>query len=200
VDKKMHRQTESQASSQQRGQTRAERAAAAVLAAAKKEFTSLEEPWDSYVIDVELIATLLYSLGVQRVRDLRIGQRAYAGLLDGQARLIAVEGLDATVRQRFSIAHELGHFVLHYLPQPSGRGLFTCTAQDMAVTSADLERLHLRQELEANQFAAALLMPEAAVRAMHQVVGGRLFALSRHFQVSHQAMEIRLNRIGLPVR
>jgi Zn-dependent peptidase ImmA (M78 family) len=180
--------------------TRVERAAVKVLADARQEFEALQEPWDSYVVDVELIATLLYALGVQRVEDLRVGQRAYAGLLDGRAKLIAVEGLDGAPRQRFSLAHELGHYVLHFLPQPNGRGLFTCTTQDMAISQAGTELVHARQELEANQFAAALLMPEPAVRAMHQVVGGRLFALARHFQVSQQAMEIRLGRLGLVAR
>lgn len=191
---------ERKTSSPARPTTRAERAATKVLADARQEFELLEEPWDNYVIDVELIATLLFSLGVQRVEDLRIGQRVYAGLLDGRAKLIAVEGLDGAPRQRFSLAHELGHYVLHFLPQPNGRGLFTCTSQDMMVQQAQADLVHARQEMEANQFAAALLMPEAAVRAMHQVVGGRLFALARHFQVSQQAMEIRLNRIGLIAR
>jgi hypothetical protein len=191
---------ERRTSSPPRPTTRAERAAAKVLADARQEFEALQEPWDNYQVDVELIATLLFSLGVQRTRDLRIGQRVYAGLLDGRAKLIAVEALDGVPRQRFSLAHELGHYVLHFLPQPDGRGLFACTSQDMAIQQAQADLVHARQEMEANQFAAALLMPEPAVKAMHQVVGGRLFALARHFQVSQQAMEIRLNRLGLPVR
>lgn len=182
-----------------RGRPEAE--AERVLHQARTEFAALEEPWDNYLVDVELLATLLYGLGVQKVPDLRVGEREYAGFLDAGARLIAVEENHHEHRRRFSVAHEVGHFVLHYLPRPGGRGLFACTASDMEVAPSAAEearQAHLRQEAEANLFASELLMPEQSVIAMHKVTGGRVSAMARHFNVSPRAMEIRLTRLGLP--
>ena len=60
-------------------------------------------------------------------------------------------------RARFTIAHELGHFLMerHELSGATG---FTCSAQDMRETRDG--RRHLRQETQANQFAIELLAPD----------------------------------------
>jgi Zn-dependent peptidase ImmA (M78 family) len=55
-------------------------------------------------------------------------------------------------RRRFTIAHELGHFLL-----PSHKGNQHCTAADLRETRLDND--HRRREAEANRFAAGLLMP-----------------------------------------
>lgn len=59
-------------------------------------------------------------------------------------------------RARFTIAHELGHFLMER-HQLSGDGGFTCGAQDMR--EARLDKRHFRQEAEANAFAINLLAP-----------------------------------------
>ena len=52
-------------------------------------------------------------------------------------------------RQRFSIAHELGHWILH-----EGRSQgYLCTAKDLR------DYTHSPEEIEANLFAASLLIP-----------------------------------------
>lgn len=56
-------------------------------------------------------------------------------------------------RQRFTIGHELGHFLLPWHRQSS----FQCTAQDLT-SNAKVE-----WELQANQFSAELLMPRPLV-------------------------------------
>lgn len=175
-----------------------------VLREARAELESLGEPWDAYTVDVEFVATLLFGLGVQHVPDLRVGSREYAAFLDGDAKLIAVEGRHHEHRQRFSVAHEVGHYVLHFQPQPRAGSRFICSQADMEVaaeTGPDLDRgLHLRREWEANLFAGELLMPAQPVLAMFRVVGGRTAQLARHFKVSPQAMEIRLRRLPLPFK
>lgn len=180
--------------------SRAEQEAGRVLQMARAEYGALGEPWNTYRIDVDLVASLLFNLGVQRA-DLRVGTREYAGFLDADAGLVAVEASHHEHRQRFSVAHEIGHFVLHVQPEPAASGLFRCTQGDMevgAAVGASGERLlHLRRESEANLFAGAILMPEAAVGAMYRVTGGRVAQLAKHFDVSPQAMEIRLIRLGL---
>jgi hypothetical protein len=59
-------------------------------------------------------------------------------------------------RARFTIAHELGHFLMehHVLSAKDG---FRCRAQDMRETREG--RSHLKQETQANAFAIGLLAP-----------------------------------------
>jgi Zn-dependent peptidase ImmA (M78 family) len=64
-------------------------------------------------------------------------------------------------RARFSIGHELGHFLLerHVLSQDNG---FRCTSRDMREVRDDTR--HRMQEAEANHFAIALLAPVYKMR------------------------------------
>ncbi len=64
-------------------------------------------------------------------------------------------------RARFSVGHELGHFLLerHVLSQDNG---FRCTSRDMREARDDTR--HHKQEAEANHFAAALLAPAYKMR------------------------------------
>ncbi len=104
---------------------------------------------------------------------------------------IFVERTDLIVRRRFSVAHELGHYVLHFLPLIES-GVFEQYEQCEIVEAltpfpleedadelptgriylperADLASLlppYEQMEREANQFAAELLMPEYTVRAL----------------------------------
>ena len=55
-------------------------------------------------------------------------------------------------RRRFTVAHELGHFLL-----PAHQGNRQCTAADLRESKRDTD--HQRVEAEANRFAAGLLMP-----------------------------------------
>lgn len=55
-------------------------------------------------------------------------------------------------RKRFTIAHEIGHFLL-----PSHTGNRKCTLADMSERRVDT--LYRRQEAEANRFSAGILMP-----------------------------------------
>jgi hypothetical protein len=102
---------------------------------------------------------------------------------------IFVERNDLIVRRRFSVAHELGHYVLHFLPLIASGALaveyelieITETlapfspeeeAEDLPIGDVRLpeqaERLSLlpsfeQMEREANEFAAELLMPAGIV-------------------------------------
>lgn len=184
--------------------THAEAKAEEVLQKARSEFEAFGEKLDAYQPDVELVAAIMFDLGVQQVPDLRVGEREYAGFLDVDAQLIVVEANHHEHRRRFSIAHEIGHFVLHHLDSSSPLRVFVCTPGDMAtnlVPEGEQSRIsHWRREVEANQFASVLLMPASSVLAMHRVTGGSILRMSNHFKVSPQAMEIRLTRLGLPFK
>lgn len=94
------------------------------------------------------------------------------------------------MRDRFTIAHELGHYVLHYLypNQKQGKHIKWLVAERNG--SGQVER-------EANWFAAAFLMPEEEYRKMYGQTGADHVALSTYFQVSMQASSIRAKVLGL---
>jgi len=79
-------------------------------------------------------------------------------------------------RDRFTIAHELGHYFLH-----SAQGEIPIIAYRQGSS---------RIEWEANWFAAALLMPAAPFRNELQQ-GVPLAAIAQHFGVSEKAADVR---------
>ena len=69
---------------------------------------------------------------------------------------ILVNSRSGSDRRRYSIGHELAHYLCYWHKQ-TGAG-FQCTRRDMA--SPVGEDLHIRQEKEANRFAIELLAPK----------------------------------------
>jgi len=127
-----------------------------------------------------------------------------SGLLisDGTDAHICVQAKDAEVRQRFTIAHEIGHHHLRHQFEPGhhvhvDRGHYISERGPRASDGVD------PKEVEANQFAACLLMPTKLVREKVAELGGgplldhHVSQLAGAFQVSEQAMTIRLSRLGL---
>lgn len=94
-------------------------------------------------------------------------------------------------RRRFSIAHELGHFLIpaHRIPP---EGLLQCTSGQLAITKQSGVDFRARMEIEANQFAAMLLMPPPMLRLqLRQLVQPSLpdlVRLAQVFDVSKEAM------------
>jgi Zn-dependent peptidase ImmA (M78 family) len=127
-----------------------------------------------------------------------------SGLLisDGDHSCIAVRNNDPVVRQRFTIAHEIGHFLLqHQLEKGEhvhvDRGNFISKRGLRSAAGID------PKEIEANQFAANLLMPAVLLRqAISELrrdvlLDQHVQLLADTFQVSEQAMTIRLDTLGL---
>lgn len=111
---------------------------------------------------------------------------------------IVVNAKHAPVRRRFSIAHELGHLQMH-----AGRPVIVDHMVRGRVNMRD-ERSSLatsREEIDANGFAAALLMPAAWISAAmenseHQQANRLVETLAKQYDVSTQAMELRLINLG----
>jgi Zn-dependent peptidase ImmA (M78 family) len=102
---------------------------------------------------------------------------------------VFINSLDSTNRQRFSCAHEIGH----YSKRTSGRDDDEWGYIDRRgpIASRGIEP----EEIFANQFAAALLMPEPCVREMNQDFDAT--ALAVRFGVSLDAMRFRLDNLGI---
>lgn len=101
-------------------------------------------------------------------------------------------------RKRFTIAHELGHYILH-----SDKALFIDkTPKVMFRNSASSSGEDL-QEREANHFAAALLMPikliKEEINNIPDNIRNPIEYLAKKFKVSEQAMTFRLANLGYDV-
>jgi predicted transcriptional regulator len=93
------------------------------------------------------------------------------------------------IRDRFTIAHEIGHYVLHYL-WPKSQGKDVGPIEVMRYGTG-------RVEWEANWFAAGFLMPAAAFKLAHTRFSGDLASLSSEFKVSMEAARIRVQSLEL---
>ncbi len=133
-------------------------------------------------------------LGIE-VRAVRWTDDALRGrtiVRDG-APLIEVNVDDPPNRRRFTIAHEVGHAVLHLAN--SSNETISDTARELYRLSS-IEPGSDPREIEANQFAAALLMPEDMVRRCHATEKDT-YRLARIFNVSEDALTYRLKNLHL---
>lgn len=101
--------------------------------------------------------------------------------------VISVNRHDSSRRQRFTVAHEIAHYLLHR--DQIGSGI-----QDDVLYRSSLSD---QREAEANQLAAEILMPRTKVElALRDVTNlpetEKISALSEKFGVSDVAMRIRL--------
>ena len=112
------------------------------------------------------------------------------------APVIGVNSRHSETRRRFTVAHELGHLLLHAGQSVTfDREFRVSLRSEESSTGVDLE------EVEANFFAASLLMPDAMLmaddrtRTIELEDAEALSDLARTFHVSTQAMTLRLARL-----
>ena len=112
-------------------------------------------------------------------------------------KIIGVNKGESAERQRFTIAHELGHMFLH-----KDKAVNYDQYSMMLRPSVSVGRGVEPREIEANAFAAELLMPEETVRADVEALGGlnlededKIRGLAKTYEVSTQAMTIRLTTL-----
>jgi Zn-dependent peptidase ImmA (M78 family) len=97
---------------------------------------------------------------------------------------ITVNATEPLPRQRFTVAHELAHFLLHRDKFVNGM-LVDDTMYRSGLTSSE--------EREANKLAAEILMPYSLLQQMIAQGIRSLPKLAGKFQVSKDAMSIRLS-------
>jgi Zn-dependent peptidase ImmA (M78 family) len=115
------------------------------------------------------------------------------GLLTDENRaagIILVNEAARAGRRRFTIGHELGHFLI-LTHKPVEPAKFLCSREDMRRWTGEQNDRYARMEVEANQFAALLLMPPPALRKFIQQKGDpdlrHVIELAKHFDVSKEA-------------
>lgn len=167
----------------------------------KSEVDSLLKKYQltSPPINVEKI---IHDMGIELQKE-DLGE--ISGLLfrENSKVIIGANKTHAATRQRFTIAHELGHFLLHGNNQLFVDKVFAIKLRDHHSSEAVST-----EEIEANAFAAELLMPAAMILREIQHVSGILDfvgddldvlirKLASKFKVSQQAMTIRLMNLGV---
>ena len=134
-------------------------------------------------VPVESIAEDLLGLRVQVAP-----MSGISGFLYPAERVVFLNAADSPQRRRFTLAHELGHWICQHLE--GTRQPLYCRHEDVtAAAPPDRAR-----EREANVFAAELLMPEPAVRGAWN---GNATVASAAFGVSAEAMHWRAYSFGL---
>ena len=105
-------------------------------------------------------------------------------------KIIIVNREHSKLRNRFTIAHELGHYFLRGEPQK-------CFAH------RNMTNVNNMEERQANSFASELLMPKEAVERVIKELeedGVPMWHwsgfISNRFKVSGRAAEVRLNKLG----
>lgn len=99
--------------------------------------------------------------------------------------LMTVNSLHHPRRQRFTIAHEIGHKIRH-------GGLSDKFEDTTFFRSTESDH----REVEANKFAAELLMPKAAFEKYIKTVSREVEDIADHFQVSSMAVRVRAKELG----
>jgi Zn-dependent peptidase ImmA (M78 family) len=168
---------------------------------------ALESADLGFPVDVEKAAA---ALGIELDRTVDAQKLGYSGeisLKDGKPQ-IWLNPYESETRQRFTAAHEIGHFILHLQEGNDGTKTFT----DNLDTLRRGESWNPK-EYEANAFAARMLMPaekikEIGLEVINQlesegtegsIVGSEEFVkrLAKRFDVSSQAMLLRLKNLGV---
>jgi len=108
---------------------------------------------------------------------------------DGEKITIYVCPNDILERQRFTVAHELGHFMCGHLNE--NKTMFRDGNKEYSKDNYD------PQEYEANNYAAELLMPAEKIEFLINNKGyNRIEDLASALIVSYTAMSIRLKNLG----
>ena len=161
-----------------------------------------DETWlavgaNAFPIDPFLVAQRL-DFTVRRVSFVDL---TLAGQVSNQGGgvVIDVNGYDPLLRQRFTVAHEIGHALLH-LVGLKGAFVDNGTTMYRATTfplSDELTKPLAKsdpKEMAANRFAAALLMPREMLR-IALTKSRDAAVLAAKFSVSVPAMQSRLNSL-----
>ena len=116
------------------------------------------------------------------------GSFEYEDDIDGKRPVITYNINDSQVRQRFTVAHELGHFAFN---DASEGKVFRDSSKNFTMDNYD------PVEVRANKFASELLMPSEVVDGLiekRNITSPAILAAK--FSVSSAAMHYRLKALG----
>jgi len=142
-------------------------------------------PVDSYEIAEKLNCKIMKISPEDLPEDFPCDNHSFAGALiknSDNTNHILINKFDSSKRQNFTIAHELGHLILHDSSNIDCRdSLFSNTSH----------------ELQANEFAGNLLMPKSWLQTIIKEVTDDDLELTNIFDVSLQAIETRRGKLKI---
>lgn len=150
---------------------------------------------------------ILQELGIDSPDEIDLDLIAYS--LDASVKRVSLSGCEGQIigthsraiitinsdsdsrRQRFSLGHELGHWI-----NDRGKNLtYQCSDSDMRQYTANSTDFKRQKEVRANRFSAELLMPSYLFNRYHperEITGDTVKYLSNLFNVSRTSASIRL--------
>ncbi|MXO72848.1 ImmA/IrrE family metallo-endopeptidase [Alteraurantiacibacter buctensis] len=138
------------------------------------------------------IEALCHRLDIHEIADQPVSSFAAMLLMHPDkawGSIIVAEGTSLR-RRRFSIGHELGHFLMPS-HRPCRGAAFNCSQTDLRLDNTREADRGRKMEAEANRFAAQLLMPPKRIRASlrsRQPDLAEIVRLAGEFDVSKAAM------------
>lgn len=142
---------------------------------------------------VKIMKELNFLVGMQELEDNLSGYIVISEDIVkkfGRDKLICVNSKDSLGHQRFTIAHELAHFLFDFNPVQSNEYYNTYRTDDVEDQS----------EQRANKFAANLLMPEEQFRTKYEELrydDDKLTKLIKYFEVSKKAVLLRIGELEI---
>ena len=156
-----------------------------IEAAAKEILSSSYTEVDDGIVPVDIREVLdIYKIPLKFVE---FKDESISGAFETNPQNIYVNTNDSFSRKTFTIAHELGHLILH---ENKKQEVF------YRVDIARISEEDKAEEQEANWFAASLLMPENVIRKYSSLTKDTE-KLAKIFGTSPSAMYYRLKNLGL---
>jgi hypothetical protein len=161
--------------------------------------------WDgeSLPVPVDDIVDNVLGLRVRTVEDMSLAPGCedvepgeVSGLLLTGLGEIWVDAAEAgrwDTRRRFTVGHEVGHYLIHRDSRPQIFCRNVGIVEDEGPRDGPAPKPV--PELEADAFAAAMLMPEHLIRREAKACHGDIETMKTTFNCSHKAMKYRLNVI-----
>lgn len=112
-------------------------------------------------------------------------------MLQDEEKVVLINSLDSPVRQRFTIAHELGHYLLHVDALRNNPKYGIMKRHPIGQGDNDV------YEIEANFFASRLLVPKFLLEQYEQLPHTRMATI---FAVSSDVIGYRLRNQNAPKR
>ena len=144
------------------------------------------EPFLAPPVNIEKVSEVL---GLT-IKTANFKNNDIAGVFDRELKTIFVSFTDPIVRQRFTIAHEIGHYILH----DHNINEEVYFRKDISWPHDNVEKV--MSEQEANWFAASLLMPREAIKLYWKDLRD-ISDLADQFRVSISVVRYRLENLGL---
>lgn len=157
--------------------------------------TTLCRQYNVDVSDVDVIA-LAKNMGL-RIEEVEFKEQDISGVLSkvDNTYVISINKQDTYTRKRFTIAHEIGHYVLGHL-------------NDASFNHMEIFRKSGQKddkEVDANKFAATLLIDKQVLKNVCFIVrklkdrSSKISLAADFFDVSKSTLEYRIKNLGLEI-